>query len=361
MIKQNNFYTLLPVRVDEDVCPYLGARWDFSFNVNKFYGGRGFWRHISCIQNSRFAFAKKLYTEAAERLRAEYPDIEDVSFGEIKANGIYPIRWKYAPSSLKRRLYEIMERMLSEGFCIDEDIRVEFEETSDSRNYKFSGVLDMERAELERLLYTHDEEYIRAIYLKKGIRYTLKECKEFYREYGDDILELGNQPRAYADSGRENAKLFAAAKQGDFKTLVGFARMGGDLNVMDKEGNTPFYYFAREMIVPAEDGSFPEMSEDKLDILIAFGANPSLYGIGVNARGPLAEASGCGNLKAVKYFLGQGVDPLYYPVKDEEDMCGFTSAEEAEAEYIGETGYRGINVSPRYVDYLEISKLLQVR
>ena len=361
MIKQNNFYTVLPVRLDEDVCPYLGARWGFSFNVNKFYGGKGFWRHVSCIQNSRFAFAKKLYLESAIQLMTEYPDMEDITFGTRRENGVYPVRWRYSPAELKRRMYEIMERKLFDGFYIDEFIRVEFEDTVDSKNYKFYGVLDMERAEMEKLLYTHDQEYIKSIYLKKGLRYTLEECKEFFREYGDDILELGNQPRAYVDSYRANAKLFEVAKCGDFETMVDIVRMGGDLNAMDREGNTPFYYFAKGMISPVRNGAFPLFDVDKLDMLISLGANPSLYGIGVNARGSLAEASGCGNLQAVKYFLGKGVDPLYYPVKDEEDMCGFTAAEEAEAEYVGETRYRGIKVSARYNDYHEISKLLQVR
>ena len=361
MIKQNNFYTVLPVRLDEDVCPSLGARWGFSFNVNKFYGGRGFWRHVSYIQNSRFAFAKKLYLESAIQLMTEYPDMEDITFGAGGVNGIYPIRWRYSPETLKRRLYEIMERKLSDGFYIDEFIRVEFEDAIDTKNYKFYGVLDMERGEIEKLLYTHNEEYIRNLYLKKSIRYTLDECKEFYREYGDDILELGNQPRAYVDSYKANEKLFEAAKRGDYKTVVDIARMGGDLNAMDRDGNTPFYYFSKGMITPMRGGAFPEFNAEQLDTLISLGANPALYGIGVNARGPLAEASGCGNLKAVKYFLGKGVDPLYYPVKDEEDMCDFTAAEEAEAEYVGETRYRGVRVSARYTDYHEISKLLQSR
>ena len=360
MIKQNNFYTLLPVRLDEDVCPYLSARWGFSFNVNKFYGD-GFWRHTSCIQNIRFAFARKLYLESAIQLMTEYPDMEDITFGARQSDGIYPIRWRYAPSELKRRLYEIMERKLSDGFYIDEFIRVEFEETAGSKNYKFFGALDMEKSELEKLMYTHDKEYISSIHLKCGLRYTMEECKEFYREYGDDILELGNQPRAYAASYRANAALFKAAREGDYDGMVDIVRMGGDLNAMDEDVNTPFYYYAAKTIVPGSDGSFPELPTDRLDRLIVMGANPALYGIGTQARGALAEASSCGNLKAVKYFLGKGVDPLYYPVKDEEDMSGFTSAEEAEAEYIGETGYRGINVSPRYVDYLEISKLLQIR
>ncbi len=361
MIKQNNFHTLLPVRLDEDVCPSLSARWGFSFNVNKFYGGSGFWRHVSYIQNSRFAFARKLYLESAIQLMTEYPDMEDITFGARMANGIYPIRWRYSPAELKRRLYEIMERKLSDGFYIDEFIRVEFEDTIDSKNFKFFGVMDMERTEVERLLYTHDEKYIRAVYLKKGIRYTMDECREFYREFDEDILELGNQPRVYATSHMANLKLFEVARAGDFKTMVDIARMGGDLNVMDKDGNTPFYYFAKRMLTPARNGVFPEFNTEELDTLIELGANPALYGIGVNARGALAEASGCGNLQAVKYFLAKGVDPLYYPVKDEADMCDFTSAEEAEAEYVGETRYRGIKVGARYNDYHEISKLLQGR
>lgn len=361
MIKQNNFYSLLPVRLDEDVCPYLSERWCFSFNVNKFYGGAGFWRHVSFIQSSRFAFAKKLYLESAIQLMTEYPEIEDISFGERQANGIYPIKRRYSTEPLRARLYEIMERKLSDGFYIDEFIRAEFHETSDSKNYKFFGVLDMDRSELETLLYTHDQEYIRSIYLKRGIRYTLDECKVFYREFDEDILDLGNQPRAYAASYSDNAELFEAARAGDFENLVELARMGGDLNAMDGDGNTPFFYFAAEMIRPLSDGCFPELRTEQLDKLIKLGANPAMYGIGLNARGALAEASRYGNLKAVKYLLAKGVDPLYYPSKDEEDMCDFTSAEEAEAEYACEIGYRGINVGSRYNDYLEISRLLQCR
>ena len=361
MIKQNNYYTLLPVRLDEDVCPYLTARWGFSFNVNRFYGGSGFWRHVSYIQGSRFAFARKLYLESAIQLLTEYPDMEDITFGERRADGIYPIRWRYSPEELKRRMYEIMERKLSDGFYIDEFIRVEFEETADSKSYKFFGVLDMERAELESLLYNHSEEYIRSVYLKSGIRYTMEECKEFYREFDADILLLGNQPRAYGASYRENRRLFDAAMAGDFDSMVAFARMGGDLNAMDGEGNTPFYYFAKGMIAPLPDGGFPQLKTEQLDRLVELGANPATYGIGVNARGALAEASRYGNLTAVRYFLSKGVDPLYYPVKDEEDMCDFTAAEEAEAEYASEKCYRGLSISARYSDYLEISKLLQVR
>jgi len=361
MIKQNSFYTLLPLRLDEDVCPYLCARWGFSFNVSKLYGGSGFWRHINYIQNSRFAFAKKLYLESALQLMSEYPDMEEITFGKRNANGIYPIRWRYSPAELKRRLYEIMERKLSDGFYIDELIRVEYEENADSRSYKFFGVLDMERAELETLLYTHSEDYIRAVYLKSGIRYTLEECKEFYREFEEDILLLGNQPRAYIASYRDNSELFETAKLGDFEAMTELVRMGGDLNAMDMEGKTPFYYFALRSLAPCYDGSFPELPTDKLNRLIELGANPALYGIGTQAKGALAEASACGNLNAVKFFLAKGVDPLYYPAKDEEDMYDFTSAEEAEAEYIGEMGYRGVNVSARYTNYLEISKLLQCR
>ena len=61
MIKSDNANTLLPVRLDEDVCPYLSLRLVFGFTVNKFYGESGFWRHKNYIQNAKFAFAKKLY------------------------------------------------------------------------------------------------------------------------------------------------------------------------------------------------------------------------------------------------------------------------------------------------------------
>ena len=362
MIKQSDVYTLLPVRLDEDVCPYLSARWCFSLTVNRIYGGGGIWRHKSYIQNAKYAFAKKLYLESVVQLITEYPDIEEISFGRRRNNGIYPINWRYAPALLGKRLYEIMERKLDEGFYIDEFVRIEFEESGSSHSYKFYGVLDMEKNELEHLLYSHSADYIKEIHLHRGIRYTLDECKKYFREFSDDILMLGNQPRAYAKFYCENAELFEAAINGDFDRMVQLAENGGDLNAMDEEGNTPFAYFAFGMIRPYDgEETFPEFRADMLDKLIMLGANPAFYGIGTSARGPLAEASKYGNLTAVKYLLSKGVDPLYYPVKDEEDMSEFTAAEEAEAEYLSETGYRGVHVAAKYNNYLEISKLLTRR
>jgi len=359
MIKQDSAYTLLPVRLDEDVCPYLSGRWYFSFTVNKLYGEGGFWRHKNYIQHTKYAFAKKLYIEAAIQLMMEYPNLEDITFGDRLENGIYPIKWKYSPEVLKNRLYSIMERKLSDGFYIDEFIRVEFEETENGREYKFYGTLDMEKNELEDLLYTHSEDYIRELYLKKGIRYTLEECKEYYREFEEDILMLGNQPRVYGDSYKKNERLFEAAREGNFELMTELAQMGGDLNAMDEEGNTPFLWFAGAMIEGDKNGVFPTLETEQLDSLIELGANPAMYGVGINATGALALASKCGNLEAVRYLLSKGVNPLYYPVKDEDDMSNYTAAGEAEAEYFSETAYRGNNVSSIYNDYLEISRLLR--
>lgn len=275
--------------------------------------------HI-CIQSAEYVFAKMLYDKSSEILFTEFPNIENISYGEQKENGIYPIKWNIPYDVLINRQLEIMQELLDNGMFLDEKL----EETEDSDNpNKFThiyldGILDGDPDDvIDAIKNTKREDYLKN-FGNKRLTYTLDECMKYYKIFTEDILELGNQKRVYCIIEEQNRDLFEAARRLDAKTLLEYACNGRNLNAICTNGNSVFSEYLNRIIDDAGNPeSATEFCEKDVQALVDAGANPALYGVDDIFHPPINNALVRGETEIVKFLLNNNVNPDLFGTIDE--------------------------------------------
>ncbi len=295
-------YSLLPLR-------YYGRGWVYrdnfhqSFVVNKFYPEMTgqHWLILRIIP-ARYCFAEALYKAAAKCVFEKYPQIENITFGEQTADGVYPCIWGVPYDTLLAEIEYQIKYLYDNGFTVDEKIEISElrEEDSDKTVVEISGVIEGEIYEIEdRFPNCHPDNYTKQD-LKKGIRFSLEECYKLYRIFTEDELCLGNQSRIFEENEKRYAEEFAVVDRHDFEALKKLAESGFDLNTMGRWGETAFSRY------------IPTCRNFKqLDRLIELGANPALFGCEFDAvECPLWNACMDGDVALVKYLLEKGINPI---------------------------------------------------
>lgn len=193
---------------DKDI-PYMSLLPIRFYDRREFYGGRYLPFHASrsfyllrdgfygSWLKGRFDyadhyFAEKLYYESAEQLFKEFPNIEDIHFGEQDEYGIYPVFWAVPYTKLIDRLTEIIKEKLQNGFSVDECMSVEYNEDGTA---EIKGVFDKSESELERIFEEHKDD-LNSIELKKGLKFSFEDCMYYYAQLDEELLAMGNQFRA---------------------------------------------------------------------------------------------------------------------------------------------------------------------
>lgn len=309
--------SLLPVRFKHDLTLYnKGYRTDFFWphNVYEVENAHGP-THIVKAYGTKFAFAEKVYHKAAELLFEKYLDIEEFEFGRQKENGVFPIEWKYPPADLKKEIFDIIKKLIEDGFSIKESIKcTEIRENA----IEFRGVFDYDD-EYVQLFENNRYDVIADKFRKREYRYSFEDCLPYYVEIDDSLLKLGNQQRIYNTTYEQNKPLFEAAKAGDIDKLCELAKEGYNLNAIDNRGRTPFGEYVEWFYWNNLEfhGKFPEKLKEDMEILIALGANPAIFGVTNDFEYPLQSACVVADVGAVKFLLKKGVNPNMYMYTDD--------------------------------------------
>jgi len=276
-----------------------------SYTVNHFYPQMSGWHWLQTeIIPADFFFAKTLYEKAAEQIFMKYPDLSGISFSRMTNDGVYPINWTVPYSVLLEDLQNAIRNIYNSGFSIDEHIDAEetLDQLSNTHTVRISGVLIGPAREISTWYYKCKPENYLTRKLKKQFRLPLEDCLAFYRVFSEDELTLGNQSRKYTENEKQFAREFYSADSNDFAALIEHVKNGFDLNTMGRRGETAFSRFC--------DSCGEYIDYDKLDTLLALGANPALYGCSFDAvESPLWKACLCHDITLVEYFLSKGVNP----------------------------------------------------
>ncbi len=302
--KDDPRYSLLPLR-------FYGRGHVFpdnfrkSYSVNNYYPQMSGWHWlITEIIPAQFYFAEMLYKKAAEQIFENHPDLSDISFSQITADGIYPIEWNVPYAVLLEELKNALKDIYESGFSVDEQITIEesFDWFRDEHKVNISGVLIGDSAEISEWYYRCNPENYSERKLRKKFRPTFEDCCSYYRIFTEEELTLGNQTRIYSINENRYTKEFAAAREGDFSLLLEYVSGGFDPNTMGICGETAFSMFFSRC---EESHDF-----DKLDTLISLGANPALYGCEFDSSAsPLWDAYYSYNISQIEYLLSKGVNP----------------------------------------------------
>lgn len=309
--------SLLPVRFKYDLTLYnRGKQVEFFlphnvYEVENAYGPK----HVVMSYGTEYAFAESVYQKAAELLFEKYPDIEDFDVGQQKENGLYPIEWKYQPADLKKELFEIIKKLIENGFSIKESIKcTEIRENA----IEFRGVFDYDD-EYVKLFKNNRYDAIADMFREREYRYSFEDCLPYYVEIDDSLLKLGNQQRIYITTYEQNKPLFEAAKAGDIDRLCALAEEGYNLNTIDKYGHTPFFEYVELFFWnnPEVHGKFSEKLREDMERLVALGANPAVFGVTNDFESPLQSACVVADVEVVKFLLEKGVNPNMYMYTDD--------------------------------------------
>lgn len=270
-------------------------------------------RFSANIMPAEYAFARKVYNTVADRIKEMHPEIEQVSFGKQLPTGIYPIKFAVDYNTLLAEMLDSVDDVLNSAISVDETISIE--QSNDSfGGVDISGILDMEYEEIKSLLYGIYFQKISKIPLRTGLRYDKEKVMKYFRVFSPNELLLGNQSnRVYANNEEKYHAFFETARNGDYDKLLNYVKAGYNLNELDMYGTTAFANYLRSQLDFDKDTIDPK----KLDVLIALGANPAIYGVDVCFDAPITMATMYTNVFLIKYLLEKGVNPNVYPYIDD--------------------------------------------
>ena len=309
-IEEHPAFSLLPIRFYNDGDWNIKGGYGFS-SVGTYRDGFELCR-TSEICSSKIEFAYQLWEKAAAIVVREFPDIEYFSYSEQNENGVYPIKFRYDVSTVAARQKEIMKSLINEGFCIDEYINIYYVEDGHRKTWHYEGVVGYTRDELYEMFYKTPHGEALPIEFKKNVSFTYEECCEYYNEFDDKMLELGNQRKIYALEENKHKKLFEWAKRGDFDSIYKMSLNTPCLNIFNKHGETVFYLFAQAVLGDFYENDFSLETKNKFDILLSQGANISLVGVDECADTLLKDAVIHQSIGLIEWLLEKGANVDVY-------------------------------------------------
>ena len=305
-IKEHPAFSLLPIRFYNDGDWNLKGLYNFS-SVGTYRDGFELCR-TSEICSSKIEFAYQLWKKAAALLVMEFPDIEEISYGEQNENGVYPIKFRYDVSMMAARQKEIMKSLINDGFSIDEYISISYAEEERRKTWHYEGVVGYPRDELYEIFYKTPHGEALPIEYSKNVSFTYEECCEYYKEFDDKMLELGNQRKIYALEESKHQELFEWAKKGDFDSIYQMSLNTPCLNIFNKHGETVFYLFAQAELGDFYENDLSLETKKKFDILLSQGANISLAGVDECADTLIKDAVIRQNVGLIDWLLENGAN-----------------------------------------------------
>ena len=105
-----------------------------------------------------------------------------------------------------------MKSLINDGFSIDEYISISYAEEERRKTWHYEGVVGYPRDELYEIFYKTPHGEALPIEYSKNVSFTYEECCEYYKEFDDKMLELGNQRKIYALEESKHQELFEWAK-----------------------------------------------------------------------------------------------------------------------------------------------------
>ena len=303
IIKENPFYSLLPIRF------YNFGDWNYSekydlHSVGHYENGYELCK-TSDICSSKAYFAQKLWELGAIRTLENYPDLENVAFESQSDDGIYPIRFRYNIDELTVRQRQIMLDIIDEGFTVDEYLKIEYSKEEGRKNWFYKGVVGYSYYDLFDIFYNTPYGESIPINYRKNVSYSYEECEEYYKTFDAHMLILGNQRRAYQYFSPENKELFEAAKSGSRETLAKLISKGYSLNEIDPMGDTAFSIFLNHLI-PGDDVSNNDLLF--LESIIEHNVNINLIGVTAEASPPVFKAFVYNNNRLFQWLIDKGAD-----------------------------------------------------
>lgn len=317
----NPFYSLLPLRFDNMGYYYKPEKYDYLELEGKscFEYPYDLYQSFD-IYKCRYQFALAVWKKAAERIKEEYPEIENITFGCQQANGVYPINFTYRVDEIRNRQIDIIKKLIQDGFSIDENLTVTYEEKGYDKRWRYEGMIGPSYEKCRKML-SNTMAKGKLIEVMKNVSYTYEECEEYYLSLDEKILMLGNQIRAYYHKQEENKPLFEAINEKDFDKIREYVKNGYSLNAIDVYGYSAFDNILESLFDDEEKEEWDDLDEEEtklLDSLFNMGVNPAIYG--VNADGcSLNHAVVYHRNKTAKWLLEKGVNPELFPYID--DLC----------------------------------------
>lgn len=290
MIEQHPVWSLLPIRY------YNFGKWEYREKM--YFSSVGDYKDgFELCKTADFCsslgrFAQMLWEKSTEMLTIEYPEITKIVFGNQLDDGIYPITFRYDIEEIAASQRRIMQKLLDDGFSIDEFLRMEYEldQTRNRKTWRYYGMTEYSIEELYRLFHSTEHGEMIPLITRKNVRFSYEECETYYKTFNERMLTLGNQRQAYKFFELQNHTLFEAANSGDKNAIRKLVESGQNINEIAPSGDTAFSTFLQHLTYYNETHDINEEDEHFLNYLYENGANVNLIGVNVCADPPLLNA-----------------------------------------------------------------------
>ena len=308
MIEQHPVWSLLPIRY------YNFGKWEYREKM--YFSSFGNYKDgFELCKTADFCsslghFAQMLWEKSTEMLTIEYPEITNIVFGNQMDDGIYPITFRYDIEEIAASQRRIMQKLLDDGFSIDEFLRMEYEldQTRNRKTWRYCGVTGYSMEELEHLFYSTEPGEMIPLITRKNVRFSYEECETYYKTFDERMLTLGNQRLAYRFFEPQNHALFEAAISGDKDTIRKLVDSGQNINEIAPCGDTAFSKFLQHLTYYNETHDITEEDEQFLNYLYENGADVDLIGVDVDADPPVLNAFNDHADRLFKWLSDRGAD-----------------------------------------------------